>query len=299
MLAALIGVSLFTACGADTAARVDGTEITMTELDRELDAMLSNPAYVAYLKRVTERDIIRDGLAAEFVSEVLTGMITAVVLDDERDRGVTVTDEDRKQGELEASANAGSASILRAFPAWYREEVTERAAVRVALRRSLVATITPESYYEEHRADFVRPCVRHILVATRADAKRARDRVLTGGRFADIARELSLDDGTGPKGGDLGCNDQGHLAGPLDRAALEQPVGAVGPAIQTRDGYHILLVESRRIPPFEQIRGRVNGAITRLGYERLAELADRRLEEADITVSDRIGRWAALRVVAR
>ncbi len=56
-----------------------------------------------------------------------------------------------------------------------------------------------KAYYEEHKAEFTegpKVWAKHILCKTQEEAKAARDRVLKGESFEDVAKEVS----TGPSG---------------------------------------------------------------------------------------------------
>ena len=98
---------------------------------------------------------------------------------------------------------------------------------------------------------------RHILVARRHEAERARTRLAAGADFGMLAAELSLDRSTRGFGGDLGWFIRGELLTPgLEQQAFTRAPGAVSEPIASRLGYHLLqvlereprLIESQRLP---------------------------------------------------
>ena len=71
-----------------------------------------------------------------------------------------------------------------------------------------------------------------------------RKQLLDGADFADVARNVSEDE-SAVKGGDLGEFTRGKMLKDFEQPAFSQEIGAVGPVIQTRFGYHILKVTAR------------------------------------------------------
>lgn len=300
-VAAVVGLAMFASCGPEVAARVGAERITTSELQREIDTMRANARYADYIATATGKDALRDErLLPSVVLDVLTTQITTRLLDVElAARRIRVTDDDRAAGAIDASAGTGRPTIIAAFPSWYRATLERRATMRVAIRRTLIAGETSESYYERHRDEFVRPCTRHVFVRTRTEAERARDRIDGGESFAAVAKDVSLDEGSAPKGGELGCNGRSDLQPELNDAALALPIGVVSDPIRAEGGYHLLVVTDRAVPPLDLIRGEVAGAIGRLGERRLERALRHRAEEVGVEVSSAIGRWVGERVVPR
>ena len=71
-----------------------------------------------------------------------------------------------------------------------------------------------------------------------------RKQLLDGADFADTARNVSQDE-SAKNGGDLGEFTRGKMLRDFEKPAFSQEIGAVGPVIQTRFGYHILKVTAR------------------------------------------------------
>jgi peptidyl-prolyl cis-trans isomerase C len=102
--------------------------------------------------------------------------------------------------------------------------------------------------------------LRHILVKTEDEAKAIIVDIDKGGDFAAIAKEKSLDPGSGAKGGDLGFVPKGLTFPEFEKAAFALEVGAMTEQpVETQVGWHVIRLEEKRKeePPLfnvEQIR---------------------------------------------
>ena len=106
---------------------------------------------------------------------------------------------------------------------------------------------------------------RHILLRLTPDATPAvRDSVTQlagqletrakgGEDFAMLARAFSQD-GSAQQGGDLGFFGKGGMVAPFEEAAFALGVGGISGVVETPFGLHIIKVEERQQPPFEEVR---------------------------------------------
>jgi peptidyl-prolyl cis-trans isomerase C len=110
----------------------------------------------------------------------------------------------------------------------------------------------PESFRSRERIR-----ARHILIrfdtsmnqkeieAARQKAEAARQRVLQGEEFANVASEVS----EGPnasRGGDLGFFAEGQMVSDFYNAANSLQLGQVSEVVKTRFGFHVIKLEERR-----------------------------------------------------
>jgi len=145
---------------------------------------------------------------------------------------------------------------LVARPAVARQEVEDHFAARVG-----------------QSADQVRAA--HILVETRDLAQDVYNRVTEGGAdFAQVARELSTDEGTAPNGGDLGWFAREEMVPPFAEAAFALEPGQTSEPVQTEFGWHVIRVFERapdRPLTDEQIEAVRQARVTRWLEEQRAE----------------------------
>lgn len=66
------------------------------------------------------------------------------------------------------------------------------------------------------------------------------ERLKKGESFANLARELSVDRGSGKKGGDLGLFGRGVLVKPFEDVAFKLNKGEISQPVKTEFGYHII-----------------------------------------------------------
>ena len=77
---------------------------------------------------------------------------------------------------------------------------------------------------------------------SRTKAEAAFQRVKTGADFAQVAREVSEDTATAPKGGELGVISRGEMVPPFEQVAFELKAGEIGGPVRSVFGYHVVKV---------------------------------------------------------
>jgi peptidyl-prolyl cis-trans isomerase D len=149
----------------------------------------------------------------------------------------------------------------------YRDENEK---VKVALTAIVPRNVVPDStikvsdaevaeYYRTHRDEFKRPRTAFLsyvalprvttaadTAATRARADSARQEILGGAVFADVARRESADSASAAKGGDLGEWTRGSMDPAFDSAAFAVPLRTVSRPVLSQFGYHLIEVTSRK-----------------------------------------------------
>ena len=121
-------------------------------------------------------------------------------------------------------------------------------------------------YYNEHQDEFVREddeiWARHILVATRAEARRIRSRILGGEPFEQLLQEQSQDPAT-IDSGDLGYFSRKSAGDDLWNAVSKLRVGVLSKPVKTEFGYHIIEVLDTKgqgsLRAFEKVKADIVG----------------------------------------
>jgi foldase protein PrsA len=81
----------------------------------------------------------------------------------------------------------------------------------------------------------------HILVKKHSEALQVLERIKKGESFAELAREVSIDRGSGKRGGDLGLFGRGQMVKPFEEAAFKLEKGELShEPVRTQFGYHII-----------------------------------------------------------
>lgn len=83
---------------------------------------------------------------------------------------------------------------------------------------------------------------RHILVEKEEEAKDIYESLKKGEDFAELAKELSKDTGSGANGGDLGWFGRGAMVPEFEKVAFSLEVGEISEPVQSQFGYHIIQV---------------------------------------------------------
>ncbi len=118
--------------------------------------------------------------------------------------------------------------------------------------------------FEEQATGRVR--ARHILLRYPDDASPAqrervqqeaddlRQRAIEGEDFSELARRYSEDPGSAPQGGDLGWFEPGMMVPQFEQAAFRLQPGQVSEVTETLFGLHIIKVDERETPAFDEQR---------------------------------------------
>ena len=80
----------------------------------------------------------------------------------------------------------------------------------------------------------------HILVEKQSHALAILERLKKGEKFAELAKELSIDTGSGKRGGELGYFGRGKMVKPFELAAFKLAIGEISEPVKSEFGYHII-----------------------------------------------------------
>ncbi|MDT8440668.1 MAG: peptidyl-prolyl cis-trans isomerase [Desulfuromonadales bacterium] len=106
-----------------------------------------------------------------------------------------------------------------------------------------------DTYYQSHKEEFSRPeqvRVRQILVTDEAEGRRLLGLLRQGEDFAGIARRHSLSPDA-EQGGDLGFFSRGEMPAAFDAVVFDLPVGRLSDLVESEYGYHLFLVEEKKV----------------------------------------------------
>jgi peptidyl-prolyl cis-trans isomerase D len=112
----------------------------------------------------------------------------------------------------------------------------ELQALRKALRDSVTTDVTSTGPFAD---------ARHILVATQEEAQDIIDALNDGESFADLARAVSTDTGSGADGGELGWKPVSDYVKPFGDAILAADIGSVVGPVESEFGFHVIQVRAK------------------------------------------------------
>lgn len=318
-LVALLGLALAVAlvgssCSSanPVALQVGDWQLSNSTLEEQMESFAS--AYAAATSQEQADSSLRsqDGkswsttFTAQFLNDQLNLQLAQLAV---ANKGLEVTDDDRatarQQLEQNYTGNNGQ-SVFDQLTQEYQDSLIEGVAAQTVLQGSLTTDDALRSVFEADDT-FKQPvvCASHILIlagqpdgqTTPSDADYATalagieavQKEITGPEdFAAVATAKSQDTGSAPDGGDLGCAPQGTYVTEFDDAAWSQPIGVVGQPVKTIYGYHLILVRSRGVPTFEDVKAQIAAQVKSNPDTVLAPVFADLAKQTTISVD---GRW--------
>lgn len=319
LLALVVVAVLAAACssvGDEPAVTVAGDTISQESLDQELEAITSNPEYLAGIEQSFQTPAQGTGEGtydAGFVARLLTLRVYYELVEQElADRGIEITDDDLAASRERTLASLEGEDVFTAFPESYQERLVRQGALLSAIEAAFAGEASTEedarAFYEDNQQAFETRCLAHILIGTNDEAQptgeltRAEaevravevfDELEAGADFTEVASsDVSDDTVSAADGGDLGCvTRQANFDPTFLEAAFEAEVGEVTAPIETQFGYHLILVSSAEVPPFEEVEAEIDQILAQQESGQLDEFLRSATCETDIDVASRYGTW--------
>jgi parvulin-like peptidyl-prolyl isomerase len=120
-----------------------------------------------------------------------------------------------------------------------------------ALREKLGEAIAQEDMGED-TGTALYVDARHILVETEEQAQDVLTALRSGESFADLARAVSTDTGSGAQGGELGWSPTYQFVAEFSQAVENAAIGEIVGPVESEFGYHIIQVRARERRPIEE-----------------------------------------------
>ena len=329
-LVVLLAAAL-SACSDDsssgTALTVNGTTVSQSVIEGEIDDLVGfaeqcpNSSFAQNVFQSGTEGT--DTVSTAFTAQVLQERVVSIIIADEFEaRGLEITDEDRQAAEdqfasslggatcdPEAAADtttsttadpAGGQQIFDSFSEEFQEfEITFNARA-AALSEALAADAQEsadvtdadvQAYYDANQDQFTQNCVSHILVEDEATAADLKAQLDAGADFATLAEENSTDTGSATQGGDLGCQAPGTFVPEFEAAIDAATEGEVTDPVQTEFGYHLILVNSKGVQPFDDVADQIRTQLETPADDPLNAFMADALGSAEVEVNPRYGSW--------
>jgi parvulin-like peptidyl-prolyl isomerase len=290
----------------DDAAVVNGVGIKRSDFDADVDDYVRNKLFVetgqegddAAKTGTASVDFVRKTLQADILfelvrQEVARRKLTVRSTDDAYVRAQTVARFDQ----------SGSPDIFNAFPMRFQTRALLQTANLLTLQDALgggpVDAAAVRAAYDADPRQFGQICVRHILSLTQDDAKNVLTELQQGADFAATATKETEDQSTAGSGGairnpDGSCPTAGQLDPDFAKAALAATPGQPTGPVETKLGWHVILVDDVKVLPFEQVQSAAALAAEQKVSDTAAPLLNQFLQSGvagTIHVNPKYGVW--------
>ena len=256
-LVAVLGVLVAAGCGGsesvpdDAVAVVDGSPVARAELD----GLLSR-AKLSFAKQ--KREFPKAGTAEyqALQNEGVAFLVRRLEYELEaKELGVDVTNAavDKRIADVKKEYYNGSQErfekqlkdtgyTLESFKQDLRANMISEALYTRLTKDAKVTDKEIATYYEQNKSQYVVPDsrdVRHILVATKAEADNLYDQLKGGADFAVLAKSKSKDTGSAQNGGKLTIT-RGQTVEAFDKTAFLLTTNQLSRPVKTEFGYHLI-----------------------------------------------------------
>ena len=260
-------------------AVVNGAVVNQAEFDTEMNRVLERLQRTGRFPNDLERSQIRKQVLEKLIAREL-------LYQESQKKGIKV---DQKEIDEQLTALKGRFPSEAEFKNGLSKMNLTEAALRSQLERDLairkllddqigekvaVSEKETRAYYDSHLETFKKPeqvRASHILIkvdpgadgAKKAEARTKIESLQTklkkGEDFGALAKEYS-EGPSGPKGGDLGFFGRGQMVKPFEEAAFTMKAGQVSDMVETRFGYHLIMVTDRtpeNTSSYEEVKDRL------------------------------------------
>jgi hypothetical protein len=321
VLFALVPVLAGAACGSSVrpnAATVDGTAITQSMLDEELQAIQANKAYAASIEGGGTK-VAGTGAATisnEFVGKVLTRQIFYQLIHAEFLRKkLKLTPADLTAARPAAAQGVGDESTLKKFPKAYQDTLVRRNAevtkLTTALSNVVIDDAAIKKYYDENPDLFRETCVSHILFSVTtpdgqldraataaqsdkllADATAVKKQLGGGADFAAMAKQYSADPSNKDTGGNLDCGPPGRFVPEFETAMDALADNVVSAPVKTDFGWHLIKVSERKLQSLADATPQIQQTLQGDVQKPFTQFLQAALAKAKISVNPRYGTFS-------
>lgn len=199
-----------------------------------------------------------DELKKKHGDEVLLGMLNHIVVGKEaKALGITVTDEEIEQELKRGMSGYGSEEQyydqMQSELGLSRQELREETKYRLTLQAVATTGITVseaeiDDYLEQNAERFTprkQMQLSLIKVESYSEANKAMDRLEQGEDFAELAKEVSIDEESRQHGGNIGTVEENDPFWPEDllKTAAGLQAGDIAGPLQVEGGYAVIRLE--------------------------------------------------------
>jgi len=290
----------------DDAAVVNGVGIKRSDFEADMHDYAANKLFVATGQagdNVTDTgtpstDFVIKTLQADILFELVRQEVA------HRNLSVRSPDDGYVRAQTIARFDqSGSPDIFSAFAVRFQTRALLQTANLLTLQDALgggpVDAAAEHAAYDADPRQFGQLCVRHILLLTEDDAKNVLTELQQGADFSATATKETEDQTTAGAGGairnpDGSCPTARQLDPGFAKATLAATPGQPTGPVQTKMGWHVILVDDVKVLPFEQVQPAVAAAAEQKVADAAAPLLNQFLTKSaggSIHVNPKYGVW--------
>ncbi|MEW9108219.1 MAG: peptidylprolyl isomerase [Cytobacillus gottheilii] len=255
------------------AAKVDGEEISMNELQEQLVSQYGTTALDALItNNIIEQEMKKENIkiTQEEIDEEMTVYMDSYGGEDAFNEILATNGIEQSAIEKDIEMYLATKKLIEPAIEITDEEMKE------------YFDENKDSYGQEEQVE-----ASHILVEDEETANEVVKKLTDGGDFAELAREYSTDEATAESGGELGYFGRGEMAEAFEDVAFSQEAETISEPVKTEFGYHIIKTTGKKEAKeavFEDVKDEIKTALldTKMQTEYPAWL-DKKYEEYEIT----------------
>lgn len=278
-----VGISallLTTACGTKTkegvAATVNGVDIPYTEFVKNYANQRNY-----YILSAGSDDFLTDKSQEdpsktidEYIKEsVLNDLIDMEIIKQDAEKlGITV-DETAVDTQLNSLKEqmGGEEAFAQALKSMgsneeYYKEFIRNSSIMQQYYEKKQAEFTAtddeiQKYYDKNKGNYFTADAAHILVQDVNEANSIKKELDKGADFAEIAKEKSIDTGSGENGGELGEFSNSMMVTEFEDAVKAMKVGEISDPVASQFGYHIIKLNKFEVKPLDEVKDEISKTI--------------------------------------
>jgi len=279
-IAAVLAVAASGCAGRSNAYSLGDESATIDEVE-DVVVQLSDAQQVELSNGVADGETVRAVLGAMIRASAIRELLAA--------NGESVTDEDRATVTEQYAAESGFTSLGQEL----QDLLIEVNAADLALARvPAPGADDVEAAYAANPSSLGAMCLRHVLVADEATARKVADELTGGADVGEVVARWSTEPGAAERGGALEGQDgacirladyQSQFDPDFVAGALGVAPGAHSEPVKSQFGWHVIVAR-----PYDEVAdslaallGQAPGEMLLAGY----------LASARVDVASRYGRW--------
>lgn len=254
LLLVFVIISGLVGCSKKVAAVVNGKNIYMEDVDKQLEGIKGQHGDVFKGAEGKKKE-------KEFKLKIVDNLISEeLIIEEAVKQKIEVSD---------AEYAVKLAEIKKTFPSeekfnetLKKEGLTEKSLEEIMKKQILIQKVSDKitgsikisenetkDYYDKNLDLFKEPeqvKARHILVKTEKEANDILSKLKAGSNFEELAKQYSTDKANKDQGGDLGWIGKGQMVPEFENVAFSLEKGKTSDSVKTQYGFHIIRIDDKK-----------------------------------------------------